>query len=115
MVTFIEVRIMWAVSGNDLKMTEGDFGLQLPITISGTTLTASDEILFTLKDRLNGETILTKTFDNISQNTINLTITEAETDDLPVGSYVYSLDWYQDGAFMCNIIPCAVFKVVEKA
>ena len=106
---------MWNVSGNDLKMTEGDFGLQLPVTISGTTLTSSDEVLFILKDKLNGTEILRKTYDNISKNTVNLEITEAETARLPVGSYVYSLDWYQNGAFMCNIIPCAAFKVVEKA
>ena len=106
---------MWIVSGNDLKMCEGDYGLKLPITISGTTLTASDEVLFTLKDKLNGDTIITKTFSNITQNTVNLELTEAETALVPVGDYVYSLDWYQDGAFMCNIIPIAKFKVVEKA
>ena len=25
------------------------------------------------------------------------------------------LDWYQSGSFMCNIIPCATLKVVDKA
>ena len=106
---------MWNVSGHDLKMTEGDYGLKLPVTISGTTLTASDEVLFIIKTKLNGTEILRKTYDNITQNTVNLEITEADTQLLPVGNYVYSLDWYQDGAFMCNIIPCANFKVVEKA
>lgn len=106
---------MWEVSGQKLKMTEGDYGMQLPITISGTTLTASDEILMTIKSKVNGDTILAKTYDNISQNTFNFELTEAETQLLPVGSYVYSLDWYQGGAFMCNIIPCAVIEVVDKA
>ena len=106
---------MFIVNGHDIKMTEGDYGLQLPVTISGTTLATSDEVLFILKDKLNGEEILRKNYDNISQNTVNLEITEAESALLPVGNYVYSLDWYQDGAFMCNIIPCSAFKVVEKA
>ncbi len=106
---------MWAVVGNDLKMTEGDWGIKLPVTISGTTFTENDDLLFTLKDGMNGNTILTKTFSNISQNTVQLELTEAESELLTVGSYVYSLDWYQDGAFMCNIIPNALFRVVDKA
>lgn len=106
---------MWQVTGHDLKMTEGDYGLQLPVTISGTTFTANDAVLFVLKDKLNGNQILSKTFTNIVKNTVYLELTEAESALLPVGTYAYSLDWYQDGAFMCNIIPCAAFKVVEKA
>ena len=106
---------MWAVVGNDLKMTEGDWGIKLPMTVSGTTFTENDDLRFTLKDGMNGNTILTKTFSNISQNTVQLELTEAESELLTVGSYVYSLDWYQDGAFMCNIIPNALFRVVDKA
>lgn len=106
---------MFNVIGNEIQMIEGDFGLQLPVTISGTTLTASDEILFTIKKKLNGDTVLSKTFTNIVDNTFNLEITETEKALLPVGDYVYSLDWFQDGAFMCNIIPCSAFKVGEKA
>lgn len=102
---------MWNVIGLNLQMTEGDYGIELPITVSGVTLGAQDSVKFTLKQ--NGETILTKDFSNIQQNTVKLTLTEAETP--PVGSYVYSLDWYQSGTFMCNIIPCAAFKVVDKA
>lgn len=106
---------MWAVIGNDLKMTEGDFGVELPITISGTTLTAEDSVMFVLKNRLNGDTVLTKTYTDIQDNTFNLVLTSEETAQLPVGNYVYGLDWYQLGHFMNNIIPLASFKVGEKA
>lgn len=106
---------MWNVIGQDLKMAEGDWGIQLPITITGTTFAENDEVKLTIKTALNGDTILEKTFANISENTANLELTEAESALLPVGSYVYRLDWYQDGAFMCNIIPIASLKVVDKA
>lgn len=96
-------------------MVEGDYGLVLPVTISGTTFAASDEVLFTFKDTMNGTTILTKSYGNIQQNQVSLELTEAESALFPVGSYVYSLDWYQNGAFMCNIIPFATLKVVDKA
>lgn len=106
---------MWAVSGNDLQMAEGDFGIQLPVTVNGTTLTASDSLKITFKTRKNGQTILEKEFTDISQNTVNLELTAAESALFPVGLYVYSLDWYQNGVFMCNIVLCAPFKVVDKA
>lgn len=104
---------MWAVNGNHLTMTEGDWGVELPVKISGVTFTASDAVRIVIK---KGETVLaTRDFTNISENTVNLELTEAESALFSVGTYVYSLDWYQNGAFMCNIIPSAVFKVVDKA
>ena len=106
---------MWAVNGQDLKMCEGDWGVELPITITGATFSASDEVKLTIKTAVNGDVILTKTFTNISQNTVDLELTEAESALLSVGTYAYSLDWYQDSAFLCNIIPFALFKVVDKA
>ena len=106
---------MWAVNGNDIKMTEGDYGVALPITISGTTLTANDEVRLVIKAAINSEAVVEKTFGNIQQNTVNLSLTEAESAQLPVGNYVYSLDWYQSGIFMYNVIPWASFRVGEKA
>lgn len=107
---------MWTTSGSyGIQMVEGDFGIELPMTITGPTFTASDEIKLTIKTSLNGRTILEKTYTNIQQNTIRIELTSSESDLLPVGKYVYSLDWYQDGLFMCNIIPISVFMVVEKA
>ena len=96
-------------------MCEADFGLELPIVIEGVTFSENDEVKITIKKTENGTAVLTKTFSNITQNTVHLEITEAESELLKVGSYVYSLDWYQNNAFMCNIIPCSAFKVVDKA
>lgn len=105
---------MWVVNGQDIKMCEGDYGVALPITITGTTLEAFDEVKFTVKKVVNGSVMLEKTFSNISQNTINLELTETESNHFKVGTYYYALDWYQNGEFMCNIIPIGAFKVVEK-
>lgn len=106
---------MWAVSGKNIAMTEQDYGVSLPITVGGATLGALDSIKLTIKDKNNGTTVLTKTYSNITQNTFNLELTEQESALLKVGSYVYSLDWYQNGSFMCNIIASASFRVVDKA
>ena len=106
---------MWYVSENNLQMAEGDYGLKLPVTITGTTFGAGDAVKIIFKDQKNGTTILSKDYGSIQQNTVNLEFTEAETALFPVGTYVYSLDWYQGGNFMCNIIPVGTLKVVDKA
>ena len=106
---------MWDASMNALQMTEGDFGVKLPITVSGLTLTENDQISVIIKDSMNGDTILEKTFSNIQDNTINFELTSSESELLPVGSYVYRMDWFQSGHFMCNLIPTNAFKVVDKA
>ena len=106
---------MWAVNGTELKMCEGDWGLSLPITVTGPTFSASDEVKLTIKTAVNGDTLITKTFSNIDHNTVSFVLTEEESALLPVGSYVYSLDWFQNNAFLCNIIPVSALKVVEKA
>ena len=94
-------------------MAEGDWGVELPVTVSGATFAANDSLKIVIK---NGETTLVeKEYTNITQNTVKLELTEAESALLPIGVYVYRLDWYQDGAFMCNIVPVSTFKVVDKA
>ena len=105
----------WNVTGQNLSIVEGDFGIALPVEIGGVILGAQDSIKLTFKAAVNGEEILTKEFDGIIDNTVSLELMEEETALLPVGAYVYSLDWYQSGNFMCNIIPSASFKVVDKA
>lgn len=105
----------WNVNSQNLSMAEGDFGIALPVEIGGVTLGAQDSIKLTFKTAVNGEEILSKEFNGIIDNTVSLELTEEETALLPVGTYVYSLDWYQSGNFMCNIIPYASLRVVDKA
>lgn len=106
----------WSVNGNNLTICEGDWGVGLKTTLGkDVTLTANDKVLFTFKTQKNGETLFTKEYGSIQDNTIYLEFTEEESKLLPVGTYTYSLDWYQDGAFLCNITPSASLKVVDKA
>ena len=105
---------MWAVQGLTIQMAEGDYGIDLPVTISGTTLTTSDTLKFVILTARNGRGILEKGY-TPENNTVNLELTEEESALFPPKMYVYRLDWYQNGSFMCNIIPEGVFKVVDKA
>ena len=105
---------MWKVSGTKLTASEGDFGVQLPVTVGGTTLTSSDTLKFTFKSDVDGTTVLEKEYTPVN-NSVNLEFTESESELFPVGAYVYSLDWYQNGIFMCNLIPTGIYVVVNKA
>ena len=105
----------WNVTSLNLSMAEGDYGIKLPVTISGTTLSEQDSVKLTFKSAMNGTVILEKEFTGITENTVDLELTEEESALFPVGTYAYTMDWYQGGNFMCNIIPCASFKVVDKA
>ena len=106
---------MWIVSGRTITMTAGDFGVELPIEVSGTTLAAADSLTFTLKKADTETPVLTKTFTDIQDNTIALELTEEESESLTEGFYAYSLDWFQNGVFMCNLVSAALFMVVGKA
>lgn len=106
---------MWVVNGENLRMAEGDFGIDLPFSFSGIAIGSQDRFKFIFKDTKNGTEILTKDLDPSDDNKIYLFFTQEESSRFPIGSYVYSLDWYQNGMFLCNLILCASFKVVDKA
>lgn len=106
---------MWVVNGANLRMSENDYGLALPVTVSGTTLGAQDSLRYTFKDAVNQNTILVKELTDIVENTVSLEFTEEESALFAPGKYVYSLDWYQDGSFMCCLVEAASFTVGDKA
>lgn len=99
---------MWSVDENDITMCEGDYGIALPITVEGAELETGDYLKITVKDTMNGTEKLNKDF------TDELTLESSDLTNLVVGKYVYSLDWYHNDTFMCNIIPKAKFTVVDK-
>ena len=105
---------MWRVNFHNISMARGDFGIGLPVSISGADLAAADSVKFTVAARAGGPALLVKDYTDIQNNAFVIELTEAESALLPAGIYAYSLDWYHNGVFMCNIIENAVFKVVDK-
>lgn len=100
--------------GKKIIMTEGDYGLELPIKITGATFENNDKIKMIIKDYKNGTTLLEKEYNNITNNTFNFNLTEQETEIFKPANYVYSLDWYRNGDFLCNIVPNGQFEVEDK-
>ena len=109
---------MWALlteDGANISMVEGDYGIVLPINVDGIEIAPEDSIKLTVKDEKNGTEIFNKDFTGITDNVIPLSLTSTESGDLTVGKYVYNLDWYHNSTFLCNIVNCAMLKVVDKA
>lgn len=91
-------------------MVEGDFGLALPITITGTEI-ASDETIKFIIENIGNTTIMTKEYKNITNNTFDLTFTKEESDLLKKGKYIYTIDWLKDNVFLGNVINNEIFEV----
>ena len=104
----------WKVDGNKLQMTVGDFGVKLPVTISDITISQSDSFRFKFVDAANKNQILVKDFSSFQDNRLYLEFTAEERSLFVVGYYLYSLDWFENGNFMCNLIDEGSFKVVKK-
>ena len=108
---------MWntkSKGSTDITMTEGDFGVSIPIVVQGITIGSGDSVLLTIKKTRNGSAYIEKVFTDIVANTIDLSFTESETDDLKVGSYVYTLDWYKGSQFMYCLVNNGKLKVEDK-
>ena len=98
-----------------IEMTEGDFGIVLPISVSGIELTKNDKFSLKIYKEKDGEPIIEKIFENIENNTLELQFTEEESKKLEIGDYYYDLDWYQEECFLSNILANRKFTVKDKA
>lgn len=101
-------------TGKKIIMTEGDYGLDLPIKVVGATFEINDKIKMIIKQHRNGTPLLEKEFENIQSNTVNFSLTQEESSRLKPCGYVYILDWYRDDEFLCNIVPDGTFQVEDK-
>ena len=99
---------------NKLSMVEGDYGLTLPLIINGITISTDDKLNFYIKKDKNSEKIVDQNYENIENNTINLTFSKEESDRLPIGNYKYAIDWYKQDTFCGNIIKEKDFEVEDK-
>lgn len=105
---------MWSGTAAALEMTQGDYGVVLPIHITGVTLTSNDRFRIVINDPATCATVLEKDYTSVSDNTIALELSEEESALLYPKKYTYSLDWYQSGSFLCNLVPRGTLKVGAK-
>lgn len=98
-----------------IEMVEGDYGIALPINIGNKTLGLDDKFCIKIFKEVNKEPIIVKEYNNTENNIIEFMLTKEESALLPVGKYVYDLDWFQEGAFLGNLLRKKKFEVKDKA
>lgn len=107
---------MFEVDEKKISMTEGDFGLILPIELEmDDEIVAEDTFSIKIFKKINEAPIVEKTYNNIAEKIINFQLTKEESELLKVGLYYYDIDWYQENSFLNNIIAKEKFRVIEKA
>ena len=100
---------------NLMEMVEGDYGIVLPIKIENDKLSLDDKFRINIFKNANEAPIITKEYSNTENNTIEFMLTKKESELLPVGKYVYDLDWFQDDQFLGNLLAKKKFEVKDKA
>ena len=114
-----ELRVSY-VGYNEAKFSSKNGALHdLRVELSEESSTLTEVVVRGWRDRTealskenNGDTIQKIIRDRLKKT---LAFTEDVIALLSVGTYYYALDWYQNGAFLCNIIPASTLKVVDKA
>ncbi len=104
---------MWQASGNCIRMTRNDFGVGLPLSFPETEISEEDTLVFTIKKDAGGPILVSKPFTGIKTRSIEITLTKEETAKLPVGSYVWKVDWFRGQEFLCCLAQPSPFKVVS--
>ena len=104
---------MFKVEENDLRieMNKGDFGVILTVNFDDI---ADTNVKFIISD-LSKNAIIEKPFDNITDNKIDLVLTEEETAKLDVGTYTWSLYQSENDQIKFNKLVGKTFKVKEGA
>ena len=100
-----------AESSLNIEMNKGDFGVILTVNFDDI---ADTNIKFIISN-LNKNAIIEKTFDNITDNKIDLVLTEEETAKLDVGRYAWSLYQYVENELKNTLVVGKTFKVKEGA
>ena len=107
---------MLRAEGKNITMDEGDYGLPLPIKITGENIQTTDVIQFKIKEMLDDNTIIKKEFSNLAEEEENtfvfvLDFTKNESDLMPSGHYHYSLKLYRKDELLNTIINEGYFEV----
>lgn len=106
---------MLRAEGKKIIMNECDYGLELPIKLSGDIL-ATDKIVFSImKSLYEEEKIIRKEYTDLSEDdgklVFALSFTEEETKLLPAGNYTYLIQQCRDCELHNTIEDDGIFEV----
>lgn len=101
---------MFVVDNNlKISMNEGDFGVILGINFTDVNET---DVVFKI---YNKEMLLEKTFENVTDNKVELKLSKEDTSKLTVGTYNYDIYQYKEGILKNTLLKGKTFVVKEGA
>ena len=102
---------MWQVtSSNRIIMSEGDYGVALPITLVGATLGTNDNIKLIITQDSTEKYNANLPKNQSVANQVLFSLTQPQSASLNKGEYKYSLIWYGTN-FNCTLVDEADFEV----
>lgn len=99
---------MFKIQGKDIQMNQGDFGIELPMTISNAL--SGDKIEFEIYES-NKNNIIKKTLTYRNERFI-FVLTEEETNKLNEKTYLYKVVQYREDVLQNTINEDSLFEVV---
>lgn len=105
---------MIRTEGKKIIMVEKEFGISLPIIITGATISSNETIEFTIKKNDGTNLIEPKKYLNVENNTFDLMFSKEESVEMKPGTYFYSIDWYNGDIFLANIVKNELFVVEDR-
>lgn len=106
---------MWKKEGRKLLMDEGDFGNNLIMRITGTTLPENANAKFSIRKDIGEKR--SKVFDKIytaKENSFTVCLTEEDSKKLISGNYTYCVELFKDKVFLNTIVNNEEFIVIDK-
>lgn len=106
--------------GRKILMNKGDYGIDLPFTMTGFEFEPDDKFLFILTKNNGNNQLLEKTYSNLAEDAVSqfafaLSFTKEESLKLDKGSYAYSLIFLRDDAnIRSTIVSNEEFRVGDE-
>lgn len=88
---------MFRAVGTYLKMNEGDYGDVISFKLTSETILATDTIKFIIEDIKTKNKIIVKECDVIDTSTFETSLTQEDTNELSIGSYIWGIIQERDG------------------
>ena len=104
---------MIRVRGKEIKFNEGDYGEIITFNLSEGNILSNDSITFIIEDLINKDNIMEKQLIIKDSTTFELSFTQAESNSLKIGRYLWGLIWERDGELV-DTLSIDNYLVVER-
>lgn len=91
---------MLRVNGKQLIMNQGDYGETITFKLCHGNILENDTVTVIIEDKRTLNNVLEIAADIVDSTTFEITITEQQTDLLPVGTYLWGILWERDGVLV---------------